>query len=66
MLPGDKSSLQVVARLGCRNMFEFQSCIREGSAGRAVMAVMTGCFLVLDTGLGGRAVFLMLSVMKAA
>ena len=66
MLPGDKSSLQVVARLGCRNMFEFQSCIREGSAGMAVVVVMKACLLALDTVLGGRAVFLMSSVMKAA
>ena len=47
-------------------MFEFQSCLREGSAGWAVMAVLTGCLLVLATGLGGRAMLLALSVMKAA
>ena len=38
-------------------MFEFQGCIREGSAGMAVLEAMQACLLALDTVLGGRARF---------
>ena len=47
-------------------MFEFQSCIRTGSAGWAVMAVLMVCLLALVTVLEGRGLLLTVLAMKAA
>ena len=44
-------------------MFEFQSCIRTGSAGWAVMAVLLVCLLALVTVLKGKGMLMTLLVM---
>ena len=57
MHPAVWSSSQVVARLGSWGEVEFQSCIRGQSAARAMSVLMLAYLLVLDTLLGGRAMF---------